>query len=268
MNIPHQRRASDIALREAVCIDVIQAAGEEARRGFSAQTGQGLTLKGPQDFLTETDLAVEKLIKSRISESFPGDGFLGEETGGDVSGNYWVVDPIDGTANFARGIPHYAVVMAYVHEGEVALGAIFNPETDELYVATRGKGATRNGHALHTAPTRDMESASVELGWSNRLPNQRYIDMVSATLDVGANARRASSGALGLAFVADGRSDGYAELHMNAWDCLAGLLLVQEAGGIVGGTAWQPNLQDGGSVLAATPAIAAKLSAASSIALA
>jgi myo-inositol-1(or 4)-monophosphatase len=149
----------------------------------------------------------------------------------------------------------------------VELGAIYNPEMDELYLATRGNGATRNGQELKCAKTALMESASVELGWSNRLPNQSYVDMIAATLEAGANARRASSGALGLAFVADGRSDGYAELHMNAWDCLAGLLIVSEAGGVVCGTAVQPDLKDGGSVLAVAPGIAEPFSAATSVPL-
>lgn len=246
----------DIARRKAVSVEIIRDAGEEARRGFAAQSKREITMKGPQDFLTETDLAVERLIRARLSESFPEDGFLGEETGGEVSGNYWVVDPIDGTANFARGIPHYAIVLAYVRDDELVLGAIFNPEMDELYLGVKGEGATKNGQVLRCAATLDMASASVELGWSNRLPDQVFIDIVSATLEAGANTRRTSSGALGLAFVADGRSDGYAEWHMNAWDCLAGLLLVEEAGGVVTGTALQADLADGGSVFAAAPGIA------------
>ena len=267
MNLKQHGQTIEIERRKATCVEIIREAGDEERLGFKAQRNGELTLKGPQDFLTETDLAVEKLIWTRLSEKFPSDGFLGEETGGDVSSNFWVVDPIDGTANFARGIAHYAIVIAFVMDNLVELGAIYNPEMDELYLATRGNGATRNGQELKCAKTALMESASVELGWSNRLPNQSYVDMIAATLEAGANARRASSGALGLAFVADGRSDGYAELHMNAWDCLAGLLIVSEAGGVVCGTAVQPDLKDGGSVLAVAPGIAEPFSAATSVPL-
>lgn len=265
MSVQQQDNAAEVERRKAACVKIIRDAGEEARRGFDALRLGEITLKGPQDFLTETDLAVEKLIRARLSGSFPDDGFLGEETGGDVSDSFWVVDPIDGTANFARGISHYAIVMAFVMEGRVELGAIYNVEMDELYLAARGKGATRNGQALTCAETSRMDSASVELGWSNRRPLRTYVDMVEATFETGANARRASSGALGLAFVADGRSDGYAEMHMNAWDCLAGLLIVAEAGGVVSGTALQPDLKDGGSVLAVAPGIADAFSAATTI---
>ena len=114
MNLQQQDPAVEIEQRRAACVKIIRDAGDEARRGFEAQRHCEMTLKEPQDFLTETDLAVEKLIRARLSESFPDDGFLGEETGGDVSGSFWVVDPIDGTANFARGISHYAIVIAFV----------------------------------------------------------------------------------------------------------------------------------------------------------
>ena len=267
MSLQHRDQVAAIEQRRAACVEIIRDAGDEARRGFEAQRHREMSLKGPQDFLTETDLAVEKLIRARLSESFPDDGFLGEETGGDVSGSFWVVDPIDGTANFARGIAHYAIVMAFVTEGRIELGAIYNVEMDELYLATRGNGATKDGQSLKCAETSRMDSSSVELGWSNRLPNRIYVDIVAATLEAGANARRVSSGALGLAFVADGRSDGYAEIHMNAWDCLAGLLIVEEAGGVVSGTALQPDLKDGGSVLAVAPGVADAFSAATSIPL-
>ena len=261
-------KPDSIVERAEFCAGLIREAGDEARQGFVARTRSEVQLKGPQDYLTETDLAVETLIKRKLSQRYPTDGFLGEETGGTVSGAYWVVDPIDGTANFARGIPHYAVVMAFVSDAKLEIGAIYNPEFDELYLATNGNGATLNGKPLHVSDTSDMDSASVELGWSNRLPNECYINMVTSALEAGANVRRASSGALGLAYVADGRSDGYAELHMNAWDCLAGLLIVQEAGGLVGGTALQSDLTSGGSVLATTLSIATTMSVISSIELA
>ena len=191
--------------------------------------------------------------------------FLGEETGGAVSGDCWVVDPIDGTANFARGIPHYCTAIAFVSDNRIAFGAIYNPSLDDLYFARRGAGALRNGRPIRVAGTGQVAAASIELGWSNRRPNKAYLDMIGAALESGANVRRGSSGALGLAYVADGRSDGYAELHMNAWDCLAGLLMVSEAGGVVGGTALTGNLTSGGSVLAATPLIADMVSVSSGI---
>ena len=241
------------------CRELALSAGEIARRGFERQAATGYRMKGPQDFLTETDAAVERHVRAAIAAAFPRDGFLGEETGGSVAADTWVVDPIDGTANFARGIPHYCISIALVRGGEIEIGAIYNPALDELYFARRGRGATRNGAPIHVAPTGDFDSACVELGWSNREPNARYLQALAAMLGRGANVRRGASGALALAYVADGRSDAYAELHMNAWDCLAGLLLVKEAGGRVGPFLQIGGLLAGGPVIAATPGIAAGL---------
>ncbi len=258
--------------RAAFCKEVAASAGKLALEGFERQSRQGAPVgrKGPQDFLTETDGAVEAHLRARLKEAFPEDDFLGEETGGAVtSGRVWVVDPIDGTANFARGIPHFCISIAFVVDGVIEIGAIAAPALNELYFARHGEGATRNETPIRTAETDSFEAACVELGWSNRVPQSQYLSVLTGILDAGANVRRAASGALGLAYVADGRSDGYLELHMNSWDCLAGLLLVQEAGGSVCDfLETDAALSDGGSVLAVTPALAARLSTISNIPLA
>src|SRR5690606_14982463 len=104
---------------------------------------------------------------------------------------------------------------------------------DELYLARRGRGAEKNGKRIRVADTSEPSAACVELGWSTRVPNRQYLGALERLLEMGVNIRRNASGALGLAYVADGRSDGYVELHMQPWDALAGLLLVEEAGGVV-----------------------------------
>lgn len=256
----------DLDRRADFCRDVALSAGAIARDGF-ARRAPGFGMKGPQDFLTETDMAVEAHFKARLAEAFPEDGFLGEETGGVIRPDCWVLDPIDGTANFARGIPHFCISIAFVSDGATEIGAIYNPSVDELYFAKRGRGATRNGAPIAVAATTNFDAASVELGWSNRRPDSLFLNAVAEILRRGANVRRAASGALGLAFVADGRSDAYAELHMHPWDCLAGLLLVKEAGGLVGPFLHPDGLTRGGAVLAAAPGIAAGISAATGIAL-
>ena len=261
------RTVPDLDAREALCRDMILAAGRLALDGFRNMEAGGLDMKGPQDFLTATDGAVERYLKARIAEAFPGDGFLGEETGGVPGARLWVVDPIDGTANFARGIPHFCISVAFVADGVVELGAIYNPGLDELHLARRGFGATRNGRAIGVADTTDYQRACVELGWSTRLPNRVYLDTLDRILTQGANVRRGASGALGLAFVADGRSDAYAELHMHPWDCLAGLLLVREAGGVTAPFLELDGLSRGGGVLACCPGIARGMSEATGIPL-
>jgi myo-inositol-1(or 4)-monophosphatase len=254
---PAGHARSDLDARAEFCRELALSAGKVALAGFVRRAPGSYRMKGPQDFLTETDAAVERHVREAIAAAFPGDGFLGEETGGEARADTWVVDPIDGTANFARGVPHFCVSIAFVRDGATEIGATCNPVLDELHFARRGAGATRNGAPIHAAATDDFAAACVELGWSTRAPTARYLAMMTAVLARGANVRRGASGALALACVADGRSDAYAELHMNAWDALAGLLLVKEAGGRIGPYLGQYGLAEGGPVIAAAPGIAA-----------
>lgn len=253
--------------RAAVLRDVVLAAGHMAAEFFAARDRIAVSLKGPQDLVTEADRAVEELIAARLAAAFPRDGFLGEETGFREGGDVWVVDPIDGTANFVRGIPHFCVTVAFVRGGLIELGTTYNPISGELYFARRGHGATRSGTAIAVAPTPALSEAAVEVGWSMRVPNAAYLCCVGQVLDAGAHVRRGASGALGLAFVADGRTDAYIELHANAWDCLAGLLLVQEAGGRITPFLKQDGLRRGAPVLAAASSVAEALAAAVGLAL-
>lgn len=256
---------SDLDRREMFLRDLARSAGAIASVGFKERRFE---MKGPQDFITETDGAIEAHVRSALSEAFPEDGFLGEETGHQAGSNIWVVDPIDGTANFARGIPHYCIAIAFVCDNRAELGLIYNPSLDDLYFARRGRGAVLNGAPIRVAGTTSFERATVELGWSNRRSNDRYLAIFAALLESGANVRRAGSGALGLSYVADGRSDAYAEMHMNPWDCVAGLLLVKEAGGVVGPYLRDGGLLKGGPVIASAPGVAEGVSKATGFALA
>lgn len=254
--------------REAALQRIILDAGDTALRYFRSRQPGEFSLKGHQDFLTEADTLVERQIRQAIGDAFPEDALLGEETGASASdaSRLWVIDPIDGTANFARGIEHFCVAIAFVRQGVTELGAIYNPATQELYLARRDRYAQKNGRALHIAQTDNVRNATFELGWSTRVTQQRYLDVMTALLGLGANVRRGASGALALAWVAEGRTDGYAELHMNAWDSLAGLLLVHEAGGRTGhiptGAA---EIFNGLPVLAAAPGVANALSRATGL---
>jgi len=255
--------------RERLCRSLLGSAGRIAMDGY-AKLGAGgpvVTMKGPQDFLTETDGQVEEHIRKTIAAAFPQDGFLGEEGGGAEAESMWVVDPIDGTANFMRGIPHFCISIAFLHRGRVEIGGIANPASGEIYFARRGRGATRDDREIRVADTQAFDRSMIEFGWSSRLPNSQYLDRLAAVWELGVNVRRSGSGALGLAYVADGRSDGYAELHINSWDCLAGLLLVREAGGVCNDFLDGEGLMKGNPVLAAAPGVAAGLSQATGIPL-
>jgi len=257
----------ELKIRETTLKKIVQQAGVLALQHFRSRQSGHYTLKGAQDFLTESDTIVEQYIRQELQQCFPDDGILGEEIGGNADNSQlWVIDPIDGTANFARGIGHFCVVIAFVKEGVTLLGGIYNPVTQELYLARKGMYAEKNGVPLHVAKTPDLQATSFELGWSNRVEQRRYVNIYSALLTLGANIRRGASGALALAWVAEGRTDGYAELHMNAWDCLAGLLLVEEAGGSISRYPKKhADITCGGSVLAAAPQVAQAFSLATNI---
>jgi myo-inositol-1(or 4)-monophosphatase len=235
---------------------VAREAGDLARRHFeSRELRDGYKLKGPQDYWTAADGEVEKLIVGRLSDAFPEDTFFGEEGGGSFSPEVWVIDPIDGTANFARGIPHFCISIAFLREGRMTVGAIYDPMRRELFATLSGAGATCNGRPMRVSTLSDIRSATVELGWSMRRPMKQYVELIGQLTATGAGFRRAGSGALGLAYVADGRCEGYCELHINSWDALAGLLLVQEAGGWINDFLASDGLIHGNPVFAATPAL-------------
>jgi myo-inositol-1(or 4)-monophosphatase len=198
---------------------------------------------------------VERLIRTRLLEACPKDSFFGEEAGGDFGRDVWVVDPIDGTANFARGIPHFCISIAFVRDLRTEIGVIYQPMTDEMYACRHGGGATLNRRPMRVSDLTDAREAMIEAGWSTRRPSAPYIALVEHLYAAGAQVRRAGLGTLGLAYVADGRTDGYCELHMNAWDALAGLLLVEEAGGWANDFLADDGLRRGKAVLGCTPAM-------------
>jgi myo-inositol-1(or 4)-monophosphatase len=255
-----------IAQKTLAAAAIARAAGDLQRKFFGDRAAIGLTFKGPQDYLTAADGAVEKLVMGMIREAFPQDDVLGEETGGskDTSA-LWVIDPIDGTANFANGIPHFCISIAYVHEGIEEIGAIYDPMRDELFLARRGKFATCNSAPMKVASTSEMARAQLELGWSPRRPVEAYTAMIARAVDAGASFRRAGSGALGIAYVAAGRCDGYAELHINSWDCLAGIVMVREAGGRTNDFLGAGGLDKGAPILCAPPALYDALAAVAGI---
>ncbi|NVO25294.1 inositol monophosphatase [Donghicola sp. B5-SW-15] len=247
----------DLDARAAFLEALIAKAADRALQGFLQREEGQLDMKGPQDFLTETDLAVEDLIRQEIAHTFPEDAILGEEGGGIPGRATWVIDPVDGTANFARGVPHFCVIIAFCVDGRCELGAITNPVLNERYFARRGHGALKNGQPMRVTTTLAASSACLEMGWSRRLPVETYLEAQRKVLEEGANIRRGGSGGLALAYVAEGRSDGYFEGIMSSWDCLAGLLMVEEAGGRIG--TWPATVADltaTGPVLAITPALA------------
>jgi myo-inositol-1(or 4)-monophosphatase len=248
-----------VARRHLAACAVARQAGEMMRRLFLNRGGIELSFKGPQDYLTQADAAVEKLVRQRLADAFPQDSFFGEETGGAISDSMWVVDPIDGTSNFARGIPHFCISIAYAMRQAPEIGVIYDPMSDEMFEARRGGGARLNGWPMKTSAATTLERSQIELGWSKRRSDADYLRMVSRVLDAGASFLRAGSGSLGIAYVADGRTDGYAELHINSWDCLAGIVMVREAGGYANDFLAGDGMRTGNPILVAAPGVAQAL---------
>jgi myo-inositol-1(or 4)-monophosphatase len=256
--------ADPMQLRLLAAEAVAREAGALARRRFFDSSFK-VGFKGPQDYLTEVDGETEDLIAARLHDAFPHDGFIGEETAGRPmreGGAVWVVDPIDGTANFARGIPHFCVSIACVLEGLIEVGVIYDPVRDELFAARRGGGAALNGAPIKPSEATSLANATVEVGWNMRAGAAKYLDLIRRVTLWGAAPFRTGSGALGLAYVAAGRRDGYVEHHMNAWDCLAALCITQEAGGYVSKFLAGEGLTKGNPIIACAPGMKDALIAA------
>ena len=240
-------------------LEAARAIGNEAAemaRGYFARAGElAVSQKGLQDIATEADGAVERLIRARLATLFPDDAFLGEEDGGQTGARVWVVDPIDGTANFARGLPHFCVSIAFVDSSTTEIGVIDDPVARSQYWARKGHGAFRDGRVLRVRPTTDPEKAMVEVGYTRRQPLADYTAVVLRLLEAGYDVRQSGSAALGLAQIADGRIDGYFEHHLNSWDVLAGALLVREAGGRTNDFLAGNGLVDGNEMFATTPGL-------------
>ena len=242
---------------------VAREAGAMARRRFLDQSFT-IGFKGPQDFLTEVDGETETFIAERLLEIFPSDGFIGEESKARPAGEggaAWVVDPIDGTANFARGVPHFCVSIASVAD-KVEVGVIYDPMRDELFSSRRGGGARLNGALMRASAASELANSAIEVGWNTRAGPEQFVDLLLRVASTGASPSRTGSGALALAYVAAGRRDGFVEHHINAWDCLAGILLVTEAGGYVNDFLRGDGLTKGNPLVACAPGVKDALIAA------
>ena len=225
-------------------IEAVRLAGAHALQLFSARDELVVEKKGRQDLVSRADRECETLIRERIAGLFPDDGFLGEEFGAAGSSqNMWIIDPIDGTANYLHGIPCWGILLAYVENGRPLLSFTFDPCHDQLWTAEAGKGALRNGKPIRCANTISPDEAVMVLSFNFKVEPKVYLDMLAASIDKGIDHRRMGSTAIKLAYVADGRVDASVSMLTNSWDVVPGLLLVKEAGGCVvdfasGGHPW------------------------------
>lgn len=247
--------------------DVLAAAAELAMRLRPPPGAPAAIEKGAQDWVTEADRAVEALVSERIATLFPADGFAGEEAGSARQGALrWVIDPIDGTSNYARGRARWCVSLGLLDGNEPVAGWIVAPVLGERFAALRGAGASLDGRPIRVSDVSDPNRAMIEIGWSPRTGNERFLGVAGRAMAAGAMPRSGGSGALALADIACGRLDGYVEISINLWDVAGALPILAEAGAVV-----SPFLRDGGlhraiPIVAATPGLADAMGAIAGIA--
>lgn len=247
----------------ASMIDAARAAADVLRRHFASPERLRVEEKGHADLVSQADREAEAAIFELLGRAEPGARFEGEETlaGRATSGRRYVVDPLDGTANFLHGIPHFCVSIAHVDGKDVTAGVVLDPVRDELFWAERGAGAYLGERRL-TVSTRALADALVHTGMTPSSPPRRFLDQLERVMGRISFMRRMGSAALDLAYVAAGRGDAFFEEHLKPWDVAAGLLLVREAGGIVTDLVGGDGMLATGDVLAASPAVHGALLAA------
>jgi myo-inositol-1(or 4)-monophosphatase len=245
-------------------LNVMTAAVRKVARGLIRDFGElenlQVSLKGPGDFVTSADQRTEKLLVEELSRVRPGYGFLCEETGkyeGADKTHRFIIDPLDGTTNFLHGVPIFAVSVALEREGQLVSGVIFNPISNELFVAEKGSGAFLNDKRLRVAGRKSMGDALFATGipYSGKSGHARSLAEVAAVIAISPGIRRCGSAALDLAGVAMGRFDGFWERGLNAWDMAAGILLVREAGGVITDLDGGPDMLTKGDVVATNEAL-------------
>lgn len=190
--------------------------------------------KGAIDLVTEVDRAAEAYMRERLAETFPDHEILGEEEGLKTSGSAyrWLLDPVDGTTNYAHGFPYYCVSVGLEHEGHIIAGAVYNPILDELFSAALGEGATLNGVPIRVSETDELRRSLLTTGFPYQvIQDGSNLPLFTRFLYRCQAVRRAGSAALDLCHVACGRYDGFWEPGLSPWDVAAGSLIVQEAGG-------------------------------------
>ena len=229
---------------------IVRASDDMDRVGYQA--------KAAADFVTEVDIAAEKEILYQLGKPYPEHRFLCEESGlsGNEDSDYtWVIDPLDGTSNFLRGIPHYAISIACLHRGKIEHAVVYDPVRREEFIASRGRGAQLNGHRIRVGNRHELNDSLIGTGVPFMGHCDEHLDWYTQSLTAVTSrsmcVRRAGAASLDLAYVAAGRLDGFWEMGLNQWDIAAGALLVREAGGLITDLSGSEGWYDSGNVVCA-----------------
>jgi myo-inositol-1(or 4)-monophosphatase len=255
-------------MHHSALLNVMIAAARKAARALKRDFGEleklQVSLKGPANFVSAADKRAEETLYAELSKARPGYCFLGEEGGkreGADKSHTWIVDPLDGTTNFLHGIPQFAISIALEREGAVVAGLVYNPASEELFLAEKGKGAFLNDQRIRVGGRKRLGDSVIACG----LPHIGRGDLALAKKELGAmqeqvaGLRRFGAAALDLAWVAAGRLDGYWERDLKPWDIAAGLCLIREAGGYVSDVTGGDEIFATGHVVAGNEAIQKEL---------
>lgn len=244
----------NIALRAA------RKAGENIVRASDELHRFEVKAKGVNNFVTEVDINAEREIIYHLQKAYPDHAILGEESGliGSEDAEYrWIIDPLDGTTNFIRGIPHYAVSVACMYRGRIEHAVIVDPVRREEFTASRGRGAQLNGHRIRVSDLASLDGALLGTGIPFKEHCDEKLGPYSKTLELLASQcagiRRAGAASLDLAYVAAGRLDAFWEIGLAPWDMAAGVLLVREAGGLVADIDASDRYLDSGNIVCGNP---------------
>ncbi|MBV9890868.1 MAG: inositol monophosphatase [Rhizobacter sp.] len=248
-----------------IAIKAARAAGAIINRASLDLERLQVRTKAPNDFVTEVDHAAETAAIDTLLGAYPGHGILAEESGssrGARDSEYvWVIDPLDGTTNFIHGLPTYAVSIALTFRHQVQQAVVYDPARNDLFYATRGRGAYLNDKRLRVSRRSRMADALIGTGFPFRKGDDlaRYLHMMESVMKVCAGIRRPGAAALDLCYVAAGWYDGFFETGLSPWDVAAGSLLVTEAGGLIGNFTGEADFLDKREVVAGNPKIYAQL---------
>ena len=245
-------------------LNVMIAAARKAGRGLIRDFGElenlQISKKGPADFVSTADSRTERILIEELSKARPGYGFLLEESGtveGRDKTHRFIIDPIDGTTNFLHGIPQFAISIALEREGQLVSGLVFNPVTDEMYVAEKSHGAYLNDRRLRVAARQNLSDILVASGapFLGKDGRDVFLTELNGVIASTAGMRRFGSASLDLAWTASGRFDAFWERNLKPWDIAAGILIVREAGGVVSDLDGRDCMMDCGHILAANDSL-------------
>lgn len=249
-----------------IAIQAAQLGGEILRAHVHEAHTRRIDAKSEFDFVTNVDHESEATVVAHLQKHFPEHKILAEESGarGDASATVeWIIDPLDGTANYIHGVPNFAVSIAARQRGEVLVGVVYDPLREELFTASKGTGAFLNGKPLHVTNTVRLHDCLIATGFPFRMKelSASYLKMFAAFFGQVRDLRRLGAASLDLAYVAAGRFSGYWEYRLNPWDFAAGVLLVREAGGLVTGFTPEDDCWSSGNILASNKLVHAQMEA-------